>query len=168
MAITRSNQVSSGPRGLAAALALGGAGCTTYPSPPAEPAFDTDVLPIFQAHCTRCHDNNLDGGANSAVDRAGRHRGPRSTAGLTLHLTQFGSRNPDGGAPTICANVRPIASDSHEHRNYIHRTRQPAHAAPAVAAAQRLGDEGPRRLARREPIPICSNSANPDPALLCP
>ncbi len=79
-------------RGFAAALALGAAGCSVYPSAPAEPAYDTDVLPIFQAHCTRCHDNNLDGGANSLGKRAGHDL----------------CRRPLGGRPSLSHPVRPL------------------------------------------------------------
>ena len=81
MAITRPIR-SLLARGLAAALALGAAGCSVYPSAPAEPAFDTDVLPIFKAHCTRCHDNNPDGGGtNHEVYRPDAAGGPVTAAG---------------------------------------------------------------------------------------
>ena len=76
MAITRPIRSLLVGRGFAAALALGGAGCSVYPSSPAEPAFDTDVLPIFQAHCTHCHDNNPDGGGHHAVYRPDANGGP--------------------------------------------------------------------------------------------
>ena len=80
MAITRPIR-SLLVRGLVGALALGGVGCSIYPAAPAEPAYDTDVLPIFQAHCTRCHGNGPDGGSLNVPTettvpqrRAGAHR----------------------------------------------------------------------------------------------
>ena len=73
--------------GFAAALALGGAGCSVYPSSPVEPAFDTDVLPIFQAHCTHCHDNNPDGGAPpTTVYRPDANGGPITAGAPALNV----------------------------------------------------------------------------------
>ena len=152
-------------RGLAAALALGAAGCTIYPSAPAEPAYDTDVLPIFQAHCTRCHDNNLDGGAPHTVFLPAANGGPMMATPPSL--SQFGPCVvSDGGAPT-CYNpgaggyALPI-------QMFVHLTtsvRMPLPPAPPL-------DDWELNVidawAAEKPIPICSRSANPDPALLCP
>jgi hypothetical protein len=38
-----------------AGAAFAGAGCTAYPPPPSNPAWDTEVRPIMMAHCARCH-----------------------------------------------------------------------------------------------------------------
>src|SRR3954447_26741813 len=98
MAITRPIRTLVA-RGLAAALALGAAGCSTYSSAPGQPAFDTDVLPIFQAHCTRCHDNNPDGGgANHEVFRPDAAGGP-ITAGAPHPAGVGPCFPPDRGAP---------------------------------------------------------------------
>ena len=155
-------------RGLAAALGLGAAGCTVYPSPPSDPAYDTDVLPIFLAHCTRCHDNNLDGGASAAVTAPGVTDPTSLTAGLTLYLRNYGCQNPDGGTPTICttgaANPRTLGNIG----IYIHRTdylRMPYAPSPPLNDWElKVLDEW---LAEK-PTPVCSHSANPNPALLCP
>jgi hypothetical protein len=152
--------------GFAAALALGAAGCSVYPSSPVEPAFDTDVLPIFQAHCTRCHDNNPDGGLNHAVYRPAANGGP-IPAGAPA-LTVFGPCYPsDGGAPTCYSNAAAyrtlIQKDIHRAENDILRMPLPP-ARPLDEWEINVIDAWVAQL----PIPICSKSANPDPALLCP
>jgi hypothetical protein len=100
MAITRplTSRLVGLVGGLALSMALGGAGCTAYPSTPAEPAYDTDVLPIFEAHCTRCHDNNLDGGAPHTVFLPAANGGPMTAIGP--HLSQFGPCVGSSDAPT--------------------------------------------------------------------
>jgi hypothetical protein len=148
-----------GPFGaLVAALVLGGMGCVSYPSPPSQPAFDTDVLPIFQAHCTRCHGDGPDGGALNAAGVPGMTydaAGPNPPLGP--FLTQFGDTCPplaDGGAGT-CFNtpqskckcrvrLGPAAGLLYQA---VHRPRLfGAHATSAGAAAERLGAEGGERL----------------------
>ena len=117
MAITRPIRTLVA-RGLAAALLLGAAGCSTYPATPAEPAFDTDVLPIFQAHCTRCHDNNLDGGAQSRRLSSRRLRRPVPAGAPALKV--FGPCYPgDGGAP-LCGGV-PSYHMRYPENKTIHR-----------------------------------------------
>jgi len=149
--------------GLATALLLGAVGCSTYPAAPAQPAYDTDVLPIFEAHCTRCHDNNPDGGgANHQVflpDAAG---GPM-TAGQP-HLTVFGPCYPgDGGAP-LCIGVPSWRKQITTAIHATDSTRMP------LAPARPLDDWELNVIDSwlAEPSPICSRSKNPDPALLCP
>jgi len=150
--------------GFAAALALGAAGCSVYPSSPVEPAFDTDVLPIFQAHCTRCHDNNPDGGLNHAAYRPAANGGP-IPAGAPA-LTVFGPCYPsDGGAPT-CYGVaqwgRQIEADIHSEDDKKRMPLPPAR--PLDEWEMTVIDA----WVAQKPIPICSKSAHPDPALLCP
>jgi hypothetical protein len=166
MAITRSFR-SRLVRGLGAALALGVLGCTAYPSTPAEPAYDTDVLPIFQAHCTRCHDNNLDGGANSVVNVPAMD-GPVAATAPTL--SQFGPcAFPDGGGTPHCGGGA-AAEYRGEIQEYVHFPDSNTLRMPP-APAPRLDDYELKVIdawAAQQPLPICSRSANPDPALLCP
>jgi hypothetical protein len=152
-------------QGLAAALALGAASCSTYPAAPAEPAFDTDVLPIFEAHCTRCHDNNLDGGgANHAVYRPGVDGG-LVPAGLP-HLNAFGPCYSYDGGTSFCDLTQyhaSIETDIHRAENDINRMPLPP-SRPLNEFELNVIDT----WLAETPMPICSHSANPDPALLCP
>jgi hypothetical protein len=154
-------------RGLVAALALGAAGCTVYPATPAQPAYDTDVLPIFLAHCTRCHDNNLDGGLNMPVSAPNMTYVGGPMVGIPLYLTQYGPCSDVDGGVVLCTGAgspRTVANVG----SYIHRTdslRMPLPPAPPL-------DEWETKVidawVAEKPMPICSNSAHPDPALLCP
>ncbi len=159
--------------GLVAALALGGVGCVAYPSPPAQPAFDTDVLPIFQAHCTRCHGNGPDGGAFNAAGVPGmtyKAAGPTRPTGP--FLTQFGDTCPplaDGGAGTcfntpqtkcICGALVWAQSIA----TYIGPS-SPDPMPPPPAPP--LNDWEMKVVNAWVQHPICSNSANPDPTI-CP
>jgi len=149
-------------QGFAAALVLGAASCSTYPAAPAEPAFDTDVLPILQAHCTRCHDNNPDGGLLHEVFR------PDASGGSVLarppRLNAFGPcYSYDGGAP-LCYLPQyhaSIETDIHSTDPIVRMPLPPAR--PLDDWEMNVIDAW---LA--EPTPICSRSAHPDPALLCP
>jgi hypothetical protein len=159
--------------GLVAALALGGVGCVSYPSPPSQPAFDTDVLPIFQAHCTRCHGNGPDGGAFNAAGVPGttyNAAGPPQPDGP--FLTQFGDTCPplaDGGAGTcfnspaskcICgALVYAPMITMYIDPDYSERMPPPP--------APPLNDWELKVVNAWTAHPVCSNSANPDPAI-CP
>jgi hypothetical protein len=164
MAITRPIK-SLLARGFAAALALGAASCSTYPAAPAEPAYDTDVLPIFQAHCTRCHDNNLDGGgANHAVFRPGTDGG--SGAAGVPHFNVFGPCYPNDGGPLLCDGVAGFGSLIQMR---IHLPDTDVFRMPPPPS-RRLDDWEMKVIdawAAENP-PICSKSANPDPALQCP
>jgi hypothetical protein len=163
MAITRPLR-SLFARGFAAALVLGAAGCSVYPAAPAEPAYDTDVLPIFEAHCTRCHANNPDGGALHPVYRPDPDAGAEPA--LPPRLTVFGPCYPsDGGAP-ICylpAYHAQIQTDIHRAENDTLRMPPPP---------SRLLNDWELNVIdtwlAEKPSPICSRSANPDPALQCP
>ena len=163
MAITRPIR-SLVARGLAAALALGAAGCTVYPSAPAEPAFDTDVLPIFKAHCTRCHDNNPDGdGTNHEVYRPDAAGGPVKAG--APHLAVFGPCYPvDGGVPSC--DGAPGYSLSIEMD--IHRADDGRMPLPPARPLDDWEMNVIDAWTAQKPIPICSRSANPDPALFCP
>jgi len=163
MAITRPIR-SLLARGFIAAVALGAVGCSTYPAAPAAPAFDTDVLPIFEAHCTRCHDNNPDGGPLHPVYLPGSDGG--SVKALPPRLNAFGPCNtPDGGAP-ICyvpAYGRMILTDIHRAEDDILRMPLPP-SRPLDAWEMNVLDT----WFAEQPMPICSRSAHPDPALQCP
>jgi len=167
MAITRPIR-SRLIQGLGAALLLGVVGCSIYPAAPAEPAYDTDVLPIFQAHCTRCHDNGLDGGPNHIVIVAdgGPIGGPQVVGPPAL--SQFGPcMTTDGGTPRCGIGAAEYASLIHDYVHFpdTNPLRMPSQPAP------RLDDWELKVIdawTAQKPIPICSRSANPDPALLCP
>src|SRR6266404_3868204 len=51
------NQTTIAWVGLGLALALLMTACAPA-DPPAKPSFATDVLPVMEAHCTRCHGGN--------------------------------------------------------------------------------------------------------------
>lgn len=100
-------------RQLVACLALGApvyTGCG--PSAPASPAYVEDVLPIFKAHCTRCHGDGPDGGMlhdplNPVPDGGPLTSDPVSLTGLNGFLTQYvdsGDCTVDGAAtnPSVC------------------------------------------------------------------
>ena len=159
--------------GLVAALALGGAGCTSYPSPPSQPAFDTDVLPIFEAHCNRCHGNGPDGGSLNTASVPGMvypdGGGPIAAQGP--FLTQFGdtcSPLADGSAGT-CQNGADCprcgafiyAGELDRYLNPDFSLRMPPPPAPL------LNDYELKVVKAWAAHPICSNSANPDPTI-CP
>ena len=164
-----------GPFGaLVAALALGGVGCVSYPSPPSQPAFDTDVLPIFQAHCTRCHGNGPDGGAFNVASVPGvvypDGGGPNVPTGP--FLTQFGDTcEPlSDGTPGTCANPNAVCSHCGaliwvtQIKQYIDpgfTLRMPPPPAPV------LNDWELKVVNSWTAHPICSNSPDPDPTI-CP
>ena len=176
MTITRPSKLFLARGLVAAALALGGAGCTTYPSPPADPAFDTDVLPIFQAHCTRCHGDGPDGGALNAASVPGKvypdGGGPISAS--PPFLTQFGDTCLPlaDGTPGTCAN--PSATCSRcgaalyhaQIKQYIapdFTLRMPPPPAPVLNDWEM---KVVNAWVAETPI-VCSHSASPDPAI-CP
>jgi hypothetical protein len=168
MAIRRA--VRSLVAGAAAVLALGATACTGYPAAPSDPAFDTDVRPIFLAHCARCHGNGPDGGAlNNALF---------GDTGQTMKatgpcLTQYGG-NPGSGCPAGAASVKATVKGMAltyppEIVEYVHSTdpteEMPPPPAPRLNSYEldvidRWNAEGS--------TPKCSNSSHPDPALFCP
>ena len=148
-------------------MVLGAAGCSTYPSAPAEPAFDTDVLPIFQAHCTRCHDNKEHpdgGGANHAVFRPDAAGGPE-TASIP-HFNVFGPCYPQDGGALACYGVSGYRTVIQMR---IHLPDTNILAMPPLPS-RRLDDWEMKVIDAwaADSQPICSNSAHPDPALQCP
>jgi hypothetical protein len=158
-------------RGLVAALALGGVGCTTYPSPPAKPAFDTDVLPIFQAHCTRCHGNGPDGGTLNAGGVPGSNEHPATAT--QPYLTQYGETclPLSDGTPGTCQNnpkncrcgAYDFAVDGMIEAYLDPNSLQPMPPPPAPP----LNDWELKVVKAWVANPICSNSPNPDPTI-CP
>jgi hypothetical protein len=179
--------------GLLASVGAWGAGCTVYPSTPSQPAFDTDVLPIFQSHCIRCHGAgppdggphpalnplnlnpgsavNYDGGQSCYLLTAGQFA-RADDAGIHQYsvpdLTRFGPCqmkgvcNPRlGGAGAYAGPTGPIETDVHMRGNC---SQMPPPPAPVL-------DDWELKVIdawTAESTPICSNSANPDPSLLCP
>jgi hypothetical protein len=145
--------------GLAAAIS-GAAGCTLYPSAPAGPAYDTDVRPIFEAHCNRCHGDGPDGGSlNNAA-------GTQDT-GLTPTgcFTQFGV-NPDAGTGGCTTGANAQAP---QISMYVHSTAVGIQMPPPPAPSLNSYELGVIDAWVAEPMPRkCSNSPNPDPALHCP
>jgi hypothetical protein len=159
--------------GLVATLALGGVGCVSYPSPPSQPAFDTDVLPIFQAHCTRCHGNGPDGGAlNSAGVPGVTYNAAGPPQPTAPFLTRFGDVCPplaDGGAGT-CFNSPSSKCEcgalvfAPMIKIYI----DPNYSEPMPPRpAPPLNDWELKVVNAWTANPICSNSPNPDPTI-CP
>jgi len=150
--------------GLAAAWGLLQMGCTAYPATPAQPAFDTDVLPIFEAHCTRCHGAGPDGGALNAADIPGMG----VLAALGPCLTQFGNKpyadTCQGGAAAYTDKIHIFIQPG-----YIQRMPPPP--APELNAWEMVVVEAwlaeADSQANPPVLPICSRSSNPDPALLC-
>jgi hypothetical protein len=152
-----------------AALGLLQVGCTAYPATPTEPAFDTDVLPIFEAHCTRCHGAGPDGGARNVAYIPG--MGNLQPAQLCL--TQFGN-NPYADLFTGCkAGAGGYATRDliwkYIQSGYVQRMPPPP--APLLNPWEMqvinawIGEADPN--ANPPVLPICSRSSSPDPALLC-
>ena len=160
-------------------LAAWGVGCTAYPSDPSEPAFDTDVLPIFQAHCTRCHGAGPpDGGLNSKNLNPGsavNYDGGRNCALLTSSiaapdLTRYGPCVAVDGGAEACP---PALGGAASYRTLIQQdvhlksscSQMPPPPAPALDDYElKVIDAWTTQM----PLPICSHSSSPDPALLCP
>lgn len=149
--------------GLAAVWGLFQLGCTAYPATPAQPAFDTDVRPIFEAHCTRCHGAGPNGGSRNTTIVAG--QGPSQPSGLCL--TQYGD-NPDADPYFGClggANTYATTGDLVKYIQPGYSQRMPPPPAPELDPWEM--DVIEAWVA--EPCPrICSRSSNPDPALRCP
>jgi hypothetical protein len=149
--------------GLVALVGAGAFACTAYPAVPSSPAYDTDVLPIFEAHCTRCH------GAGGNLNNAsfpGTNGGPKTTS--PPFLTQYGDTgcSSDPNYP-YCAQEGAntwkdlIQSD-------IHLTTDKRMPLPPAAALDAWEMEVIDNWHAEGSMPICSRSSNPDPALACP
>jgi hypothetical protein len=144
----------------AAGLAFAGFGCTSYPSAPADPVYDTDVRPIFLAHCTRCHGNGPDGGRLNIVPGAAQ---PGST--LVACFTQWGSNKSlsiDGGGCFYGAY-----SDRTSFSQVIHssdpKVQMPPPPAPRLNSYEL--DVFDNWIANKWK---CTDSPQPNPAYLCP
>ncbi|HVV49311.1 MAG TPA: hypothetical protein VHO06_06620 [Polyangia bacterium] len=156
--------------GGAAALALAGAGCTAYPSAPSEPAFDTDVRPIFLAHCTRCHGAGPDGGAlNSATGSYDETTVGSITSVPSPCLQIFGVPSADAGAPSGCSGGGANKFAAEIGSAIVADT--PADFQMPPAPAPHLDDYEVKVIQAWVAEPTssrkCSNSPNPDPALNC-
>jgi hypothetical protein len=143
--------------GLAAAIS-GAAGCTLYPSAPSGPAYDTDVRPIFEAHCNRCHGDGPDGGSlNNAA-------GTQDTGSFpTACFTQFGANSDAGlGGCSLGAKSQSLVMSMYIHSTMV-GTQMPPPPAPSLNSYE-LGVID----AWLAEMPLkCSDSPNPDPALFC-
>jgi hypothetical protein len=178
--------------GSTAALLLGLVGCTAYPSAPAGPAYDTDVLPIFAAHCNRCHgDAVLDGGVlyNPGFPLGSDAGFNSNLSGLTAYrcyLGQYGFTGDPCPAPSDAALTGPNdcrwgaayyatqkrSGNGSSQDNYIYHSvhRDGAGDPMPLAPAPALNDYELSVVdswLAETPIPICSRSSNPDPALHC-
>jgi hypothetical protein len=146
--------------GLAAAWGLLQMGCTVYPSEPADPAFDTDVLPIFEAHCTRCHGSGPDGGSLKSVYVYVPGVGSGVVTTQPPCLTQYGNNSNSAGCVAGAASYASLI------KTYIQpgaMYRMPPPPAPELTPWEMEVVEAwatPK-------TPLCSRSSNPDPALLC-
>ena len=141
-----------------AGAAIAATGCTAYPAAPAQPAYDIDVRPIFMAHCVRCH------GAGGNLNVPTEPTGPDAAVipsisdptvqamffAFNLYLDQYASAA--GMATTIGSSVLESATGV---------------TAMPPAPAPRLNDWERGVVINWSKHPICSNSANPDPAI-CP
>jgi hypothetical protein len=146
--------------GFATAATWVGAGCTSYPSAPSDPAYDTDVLPIFEAHCNRCHGNGPDGGSlNVAAGTQDTAMGPPLAC-----FTQYGL-NPDAGVGSCTAGAN---SQAPAIGSYVHSTMVGMQMPPPPAAQLNSYELGVIDAWVAESPRKCSNSPNPDPALHCP
>ncbi|HEY6475451.1 MAG TPA: hypothetical protein VI456_02655 [Polyangia bacterium] len=168
----------SGAGGLALVAALVATGCTVYPSStPSEPAFDTDVRPIFEAHCTRCHGAGPDGGTLNTFSTPNYDGGlgcPTSaTATGGPFLTTYCT--PDANGVLLCAmNPKSKGAGFYALTGTIHQVlhdlngtceQMPPPPAPALNDWELSVID---TWAAEQPQPTCSTSPNPDPDLLCP
>ena len=117
------------------------------------------MLPIFQAHCTRCHDNNLDGGAPHTVFLPAANGGPMTAIGPSL--SQFGPCNPTCSIPGAAAYAPLIKTN-------VHLTTSLRMPLPPAAPLDDWELNVIDAWVGEGQTPICSKSATPDPALLCP
>jgi hypothetical protein len=142
-----------------ATVLTGIANCTVYPSAPSDPAFDTDVLPIFEAHCTRCHGDGPDGG--SLQSAAGT---PDSNLLPVACFTLYGD-NPDAGAGGCIVGANAEAPSIGV---YTQSTAAGIQMPPPPAPSLNSYEQGViNAWVAESPPRKCSNSSNPDPALHC-
>jgi len=131
------------------------------PPVPAEPAYDTDVRPIFMSHCIRCHGAGPDGGTiNTATqptgpDAAALASDPTSTTPYWLNVY-----TAPGRAGALASTTGGTKSTLY---GKIHGGVLPMPPPPAPL----LDDWALKVLDAWVLNPICSRSPNPDPAI-CP
>jgi hypothetical protein len=158
----------------AAALTLA-AGCTVAPAIPSQPAFDTDVRPIFLAHCTRCHGAGPDGGALNTTSTPNWDGSPNcTTSPIGPNLMVYCALDSSGNKvcpPTAAAGAGFYATLKVDgigyvlHDSYGTCTQMPPPPAPQLDAWELAVVDA---WTAEQPMPICSRSSNPDPSLLCP
>lgn len=137
----------------AATMLAGAAGCTAYPSAPTDPVYETDVRPIFLAHCARCHGDGPDGGGVRTIPGASTPPGALPLA----CFTQYGS--------SPACHFGAVA-DVGSFEAYIGSN--PSIPMPPPPAPPLNSYEQAVILNwAAEATPKCSNSPNPDPALFC-
>ncbi|HVT07249.1 MAG TPA: hypothetical protein VHO67_07315 [Polyangia bacterium] len=165
--------------GLVGAVALFGlASCsTTVASAPSQPAFDSDVRPIFMAHCVRCH------GAGDALNVPTNPTGPDAAVPANINVTMYRSYNlylnqyaldngqcgggGDGGTQSGCkygalkwagliwsSLTAPASSATH----------MPPAPAPDLDDWEK---DVIHNWTNEKPTPVCSNASDPDPTI-CP
>jgi mono/diheme cytochrome c family protein len=170
----------------AIALYLGAPACSQ--AVPAAPTYQTDVRPIFLAHCTRCHgDGTADGGSlNNAREPTGPYEAaaplssdPTDLKYEPLYLTQYADSGnctiPDGGlvhdpschfGALTAATSPPASGTSFNLSERIHGTPGKGATMPPAPAAMLDGWEL-RVMDAWIANPTCPDPRNPDPAL-CP
>ncbi|HVZ89557.1 MAG TPA: hypothetical protein VHG72_21525 [Polyangia bacterium] len=123
------------------------------PSVPASPSYEADVLPIFRAHCLRCHgDANPDAGPYNTTQTA-------NLVGLaTVNLTSY--------AQTVSWAQMKTATGQGVLSDVIHGGKATAQPMPLPPAAP-LDDYELKVMDAWISNPVCSHDANPDPAI-CP
>jgi hypothetical protein len=173
---------------LAVAIVASVAGCTIYPSAPAEPAYDTDVLPILGAHCLRCHgDNVLDGGLPYVPPGVAADAGNPNLSAVSstrAFLGQYGSNacppaKGQGFGPDDCrygaaffATQAKSGTASSENNILYHTIHQDSDSdgepmPPPPASPLDEHELSVLDAWMAEKPPICSRKSNPDSALHC-
>jgi hypothetical protein len=127
------------------------------PPVPAEPAFDTDVRPIFMSHCVRCHGAGPDGGT---INTATQPTGPDAAL---LASDAIGTTPYYLNVYTAAGKVGALACAKATLKGKIHAAVLPMPPPPAPL----LDDWALKVLDAWIANPICSRSPNPDPTI-CP
>jgi hypothetical protein len=157
---------------LGAALALGGpllaAGC--QPATPASPSYEADVRPIFMSHCIRCH--GAGGNLNNAlapVQDGGMLNPQVSDVWLDQYVdTGACGATSDPNNPCHFGALTWAQNTTDGIEFAIHVTGNIETMPPPPAP--RLNDWELKVVdawLAEKPVPVCSNSANPDPTI-CP
>lgn len=170
---------------IVALLCLGHSGCSQ--AVPAAPSYQTEVRPIFLAHCTRCHGNGMaDGGSlNNAHEPTGPYDAapplnadPIDLAFEPLYLTQYadsgncsipdsGLRDPSCHYGALTAATSPPASRTMFYLSErIHGTPGSGATMPP-APAPMLDDWELKVMDAWIANPVCPDTSHPDTAL-CP